>query len=421
MPPSDGDGSVHVDGVGVSLPPACVCGFVAPAVSEDAWTRRRAWLKNNIPSVISLLSVVLNIVILSALIPQMKQDISYVQGQSNAIQSQINTVQLLLSALNEQTRDAQAAVAVFNSEAVTIQQQFNATRTDLASFTADAQQQIDAMQNATQTLSSDFERDMSRAQRTINESRSIFDSLVLEFDAVQAGVAVCVQQLRNATDTAVAEVRAYNATVRSEMDAVVDSYSERMAQFNSTVRDQWAVAVQAYDASLAAYNATAILARQDANIHAIDSNLTARAVAVANSLVPLQSFQSTFQATTVSALPVVTTTGGGAVTYTSRYAAQLRHGQLVTYIFNARGSVSGGSGNFRVSLPPGLPCDGSSRWHGISIFGFWGGSPLKTTALWQSVTSTQLALLDQSTGGEVVVVNGAFLFEGQITYWTPAS
>lgn len=111
-------GTVYPAGVQVTVPmEKCVCGFAAQtaAATEESsvWKSRRAWLKNNLPSVISLLSVILNVVILSALIPSMKSDIAYVQGQSDSVQHQVDS-------WFEKINSANGAITEFNGNLASI-------------------------------------------------------------------------------------------------------------------------------------------------------------------------------------------------------------------------------------------------------------------------------------------------------------
>lgn len=82
----------------------------------------------------SLLSVLLNVIILSLLIPSLRSDVSYMQGAVNNMQTQMSSYTGLLLQLQAEMASADSAVTAFTSQLGAIQSLFNATEASIDRF-----------------------------------------------------------------------------------------------------------------------------------------------------------------------------------------------------------------------------------------------------------------------------------------------
>ena len=99
---------------------------ISPA-AETKWE----YVKRNVPALISLVSVILNVIILSALIPSLRNDVTFMQGQSSAIQHQVDQMQGALYSINDKINGADTTITLFNSQLSGITQSINMTRLEL--------------------------------------------------------------------------------------------------------------------------------------------------------------------------------------------------------------------------------------------------------------------------------------------------
>ena len=174
MHPSDSDGSVHPAGVQVTLAPSkCTCGFVPPFPAESVWQSRRTWLKNNIPSLTSLLSVILNIIILSALIPSLRQDVTYMQGQAASLQATVGNINTIVSGLGGRIDSANTQITAFDNNAKVITALFNETQTNIAAFKEQTQTDFLSLRATAAVSLSEFRNGSALIERQLRRRRPL--------------------------------------------------------------------------------------------------------------------------------------------------------------------------------------------------------------------------------------------------------
>jgi hypothetical protein len=213
---------------------------------------------------ISIVAIVLQVLILSILIPQMKNDITMMQGQTLSTQSQVNSMQGLLLGLQSQIDGAGSSIAGFYADLDGITRTFNATQASILQFSSSTKADLVQMQATSmvtlqtfQSSSSNFSAQMASAQQKadaitgqLTSAQATVDralaSLLSNSTAAQAAIVSTAAQYTSAAQTSLQQLLTMNAT------AVSDLLSTR----NEFVQ----VTVPAVTASLQSLNQSAAIA-----------------------------------------------------------------------------------------------------------------------------------------------------------------
>ena len=102
--------------------PAASASVADSAADGDDWSLRRAWLRRNLPSievisVVSLLSLLLNLFLLLAVVPSLRSQVSYMQGQTDSLQATVGNINTIVSGMGSRIDMAQAQILGFHSTA----------------------------------------------------------------------------------------------------------------------------------------------------------------------------------------------------------------------------------------------------------------------------------------------------------------
>jgi hypothetical protein len=189
------------------------CGCLSPA--------RVDFLKRNIPSVISLFSVVLNVIILSALIPSLRHDVTFVQGQASSIQSTVNTLQQSLLTINDKINGADTAVTTFNRQLADITQSVNATKIEIAGIQQNAIGDIQAL--AATTLGQ------------LNSSLVSVAALTIIANNLQVNLGTSVTLLQNISSASIASLESTAAAAKADLLAINTSVTLNAANFITNI------------------------------------------------------------------------------------------------------------------------------------------------------------------------------------------
>lgn len=200
--------------------------------------QRIAFLKRNIPSIISLLSVLLNVIIISALIPNLRNDVTYMQGQAASIQSTVNSLQQTMVSLQKQISDTGSAINTFNGQIASIQASFNATETAITAFELGASENIAQMQQQSSSILASFQ-DRSHSigaqlNLTLSNANTLAATLQSNITDAEGKVSAAIQSVTAATDASLATLSAqasdYNSTsmqALTQMTAVRDIFVQQ--------------------------------------------------------------------------------------------------------------------------------------------------------------------------------------------------
>lgn len=208
--------------------------FMSSRPTAKVSRMRSLWLtvKRNTPAVVSLISVILNVVILSLLIPSIRSDVTYMQGQTASMQQQLNNANQQIIAVNQLLNTATSTVAQFDAQVGSITAQFNNAQTLIANWSTDSANDLLHMESTANALLSNFMLTSIQLEQelksTLNQSRA--DAAQLEFEA-------------NIT----ASIDALNLPyLKSELQSISDDFTQHvipsfertMAAMNQTALDE---------------------------------------------------------------------------------------------------------------------------------------------------------------------------------------
>ena len=213
---------MHPEGVAVAMPTdKCVtCGLVATP-PKSKWRVRWEFCKRNIPAIISICSVILNVVIISRLIPDMQSSINVMQGQAQSVQSQVNTITSLIVGVNDKINDANNKIDTFNGLVCSVTQTLNATESNIAAFGAQAQSDIAVLRKTSASLLLSFENRTTILQQQLNASQVLADATLARAQSV-----VTILDLKAATS--MQQLLATNTSAILRIEAVRDDFTSRI-------------------------------------------------------------------------------------------------------------------------------------------------------------------------------------------------
>ncbi len=193
------------------------------------------FVKRNMPAVISACGVLLNVLILSLIIPQMKNDIATMQGQSASIQSQVNAMQQSLLGINDKINGAGTAIAAFYSRLDDATQTLNTTETNIRAFSDSTQQELQQMSNTSATILAGFYTSGTLYQQQLNTSLILAQQqatvIQQEVAVAQANVVVALGVLQNQTTSSSQKLGDLFFSYSASMNASL----EEMREINSSV------------------------------------------------------------------------------------------------------------------------------------------------------------------------------------------
>jgi predicted nucleic acid-binding Zn-ribbon protein len=174
---------------------------------RQPWRRRVAFLKKNIPSIISLVSVVLNVVIVGLLIPNMKNEIAVMQGQSNSVQSQVNTMHTSLLTINDKINGVDNRIVDFNRNLDAISNTFNSTQSNIQRFADTTFNRLTNLNSSSlaildsfQQRSVTFQANLDFSLSTASAHAALLDSTIASSQsAAQAVSYAAIAQFNNAS------------------------------------------------------------------------------------------------------------------------------------------------------------------------------------------------------------------------------
>ena len=172
------------------------------------------------PVDISLLSVILNVVIISALIPSFRNDVYVMQGRTDEISRSVGTVNLRLDAINKDINTATSAIATFNGDLATASQSVNLTKIELGVIQVSAITDIQLLKVS--TLSQ------------LNQSLSQAAALTIEARQLESSVGQIVDILNNITTSSVTTLRQLNNTAVDLMATIRDDFVQRVVPQTET-------------------------------------------------------------------------------------------------------------------------------------------------------------------------------------------
>lgn len=237
---SDGDGTSTA--VTVATEP------VKPVAT--LWTARAAFLKRNVPSIISLLSVVLNVVIISALIPNLRNDVTFMQGQAASIQSQVNSFSQTLVDLSGKIVGADAVINSFYGRLDSISSTFNATESSIRAFRSETEADLQIMKTTATEVLASFDTTATKFDRQLNATLMVAElqaaALQSQMNQAEADVTSLLQTLQvqsaqsladieSASDTALStatvslqQLRAANVSALAQLQSLRDDFVDRV-------------------------------------------------------------------------------------------------------------------------------------------------------------------------------------------------
>jgi predicted nucleic acid-binding Zn-ribbon protein len=238
--------------------------------------------------------MILNVVILTLIIPPLQHKIAFMEGQATSIQSQVNNVQAILVGLSKEITQADAAIGAFNAQMAGIQHKFNVTETQIDATLVYAQGVLLDITNTSAETAAQFDRSSAAFSQQLNTSLGVAERLVAtiqgQVSSAQANVSSTLALLANQT-----------AASRLQLAGQYLSY---LASFNASaaavaaVRDDFVLrVVPDTEARLSALNQTAAIAALRLQASLLQTNLTA----VSGRLTPLQTAISAAQQTATAA------------------------------------------------------------------------------------------------------------------------
>lgn len=96
--------------------------FSSAAADSDEWAARRAWLRANLPSTevmsaVTLLSLLLNLLLLLLVIPSLRSDVSYLSGRSDSLHQTVSNLNSIVAGMGSRIDGAQAQILGFHATA----------------------------------------------------------------------------------------------------------------------------------------------------------------------------------------------------------------------------------------------------------------------------------------------------------------
>lgn len=198
------------------------------------------------PAIISALSVVLNVVIISALIPAMKNDIAVMQGQAGAIQNQVNSftqsvnsMQTSLLYINDKVNGADTRISAFYSN-------LNATEAAITAFQDSTQADLQHLQNTSALLltgfhqsSADFQQRLSSnltaaeqrtdlLQQQVADAQKSLQSSMTQLLSVDANLTAKAAFYFAAADSSLQLLRATNDSAVEQVESLRSDFVQRV-------------------------------------------------------------------------------------------------------------------------------------------------------------------------------------------------
>lgn len=218
------------DGTGVAPLDHCItCGSVRALRPVSPAAARWAFFKRNLPSIISICSVILNVIIISRLIPDMQSSISEMQGQAQSVQTQVNSINSLLFAVNNEIRDAESKIDVFNGKVAAVTQTLNTTQADIATFSQTTLEQLNDLQTTAALTIDGFKNSSVAIQRQLNASQEVADATLGRLNQASASLDMKAAAYTAAANDSLQQLLLTNHTVITRVEAVRDDFTTRIA------------------------------------------------------------------------------------------------------------------------------------------------------------------------------------------------
>jgi hypothetical protein len=231
------------------------------------------WAKQNSGPIISIAGILLQILLLAILIPQMRTDITYMQGQAASVQSTVNTMQSALLAINDKVNGADTAITAFVNN-------LNATRAGIETFSRDTKEDLQGMQAASAQLRADFDGFRAQLDTALvaadNKSAQIQSDLLIaqgqveltivhltgNSTAARLSIEQTADMFTNAATSSLQTLMATNATAVEAITATRNTFVD--------------VTVPAIKADLQTLNQTAALSALSASLRQSNASLSVR-------------------------------------------------------------------------------------------------------------------------------------------------
>jgi len=130
----------------------CGSRLTLPGGTKGEWASRYKWLKRHTSSFLSIASILLNIIIVSRLLPDLRSDVTFMQGQTSelsqsvqGLQSQVSSV---LAGVTGQIHDVEQRIDTFNAHMDATEAKFNATEEHITHTLAAADSTLELLQNS---------------------------------------------------------------------------------------------------------------------------------------------------------------------------------------------------------------------------------------------------------------------------------
>ncbi len=214
----------------------------------SGWTARWAFLKEHTPSIISLLSVVLNIVVLSVLLPNLRSDVRFMQGQTSELNLMVTNMQqsvsTVLAQVNLQVDAVTMRMNAFNAELDGSEARFNATELRITTTLDHANGILDLLTNGTIAAVTLFAQAQTHFEQQSNASilevRSETAQLEQRVSTAQGQLNGTLQLLQTETASSMSQIVAANSSavqvaLSFERD-VIPAFEMQMRSLNVTRR-----------------------------------------------------------------------------------------------------------------------------------------------------------------------------------------
>ncbi len=127
------------------------CGFCGPRVTlpcgtKGEWSARFKLVRKNVPSLFSLVSLLLNILILSLLLPNLHNKVTFMEGQTASLQSSVDS---LMDRVSREINEVDVRVKTFNGLMDEAERKFNVTGQHIDITLAGADATLALIQNGT--------------------------------------------------------------------------------------------------------------------------------------------------------------------------------------------------------------------------------------------------------------------------------
>ena len=162
--------------------------------------------------------MLLNVIILSALIPSLRNDVTYMQGQTAQISAQVNTMQQSLLGINDKINGADTAINTFNANLASVNSQFNATEAYISAFQTSTKADLQAMKDQSVSILASFQQASTAYEQQLNvtltSAQAQASTIEQQLAAAQSSLQLVLQQLAQ-----------QNATIQAQLAQQASSYT----------------------------------------------------------------------------------------------------------------------------------------------------------------------------------------------------